>query len=164
MSESSISMHEPSADDSVAADHASSAPAPPPDVESDRSAADASDADVILEIIRRGLAPDADGPARALAGDVCRHLAQLVVPPAATATAAPARAPAGNMPPPIQTPATPSSPVATIVTSLRNLPPEQLLDLAIQRLRAALPADATVPAPTGIQFQLVPVPPIGGTR
>jgi hypothetical protein len=47
---------------------------------------------------------------------------------------------------------------------LRQLPPDQLLDLALQRLRAALPAGATVPPSKGIQFQLVPVTSPPGSR
>jgi hypothetical protein len=47
---------------------------------------------------------------------------------------------------------------------LRQLPPDQLLDLALQRLRGALPAGATVPTPKGIQFQLVPVTPPPASR
>jgi len=47
---------------------------------------------------------------------------------------------------------------------LRQLPPDQLLDLALQRLRAALPAGATVPTPKAIQFQLVPITPPPGSR
>ena len=47
--------------------------------------------------------------------------------------------------------------VATLVASLGKLPPEQLLDLAIARLRAALPAGANVPAPAPLRFQLVPL-------
>lgn len=48
--------------------------------------------------------------------------------------------------------------VASMLTALRGLPPEQLLDVAIARLRAALPAEA-VPTPgRSIKLQLVPVP------
>jgi hypothetical protein len=51
--------------------------------------------------------------------------------------------------------------VAAIVASLRGIPPEQLLDIAIARLRAALPpAAATAQAAAApVRFQLVPVPP-----
>lgn len=55
----------------------------------------------------------------------------------------------------------PTSPLAMAARTLRQLPPDQLLDLALQRLRAALPAGATVSPPKGIQFQLVPVTPPG---
>ncbi|HWU88502.1 MAG TPA: hypothetical protein VN253_14550 [Kofleriaceae bacterium] len=49
------------------------------------------------------------------------------------------------------------SAVATLVASLGKLPPEQLLDLAISRLRAALPPGANVPATAPLRFQLVPL-------
>jgi hypothetical protein len=56
-----------------------------------------------------------------------------------------------------------TSPIAMAARALRQMPPDQLLDLALTRLRAALPQDATVPTPKGVQFQLVPVtPPPGG--
>jgi hypothetical protein len=47
---------------------------------------------------------------------------------------------------------------------LRNLPREQVSDMAIQRLRAALPKGTTITEPKGIQFPLVPVPPPGDKR
>lgn len=49
--------------------------------------------------------------------------------------------------------------VATLVASLGKLPPEQLLDLAIARLRAALPQGVSVPAPSAppLRFQIVPI-------
>jgi hypothetical protein len=49
--------------------------------------------------------------------------------------------------------------VATLVASLGKLPPEQLLDLAIARLRAALPPGVSVPSPSTppLRFQIVPI-------
>jgi hypothetical protein len=58
----------------------------------------------------------------------------------------------------------PASPIAAAARALRQLPPEQLLELALQRLRAALPAGATVQTPKGIQFPLVPVAPLSGPQ
>jgi hypothetical protein len=37
------------------------------------------------------------------------------------------------------------------------MPAEQLLDLAIARLRAALPPDSTAPATSPVRFQLIPI-------
>jgi hypothetical protein len=54
--------------------------------------------------------------------------------------------------------------VATLVASLGKLPPEQLLDLAIARLRAALPPGTTVPAPTPLRFQLIPLHHLGRSK
>jgi hypothetical protein len=73
---------------------------------------------------------------------------------ASASTAAPrAAAPAGPAAAPLIDPAT----VATVVASLGKLPPEQLLDLAIARLRAALPAGTAVQAPSPLRFQLIPL-------
>jgi hypothetical protein len=59
---------------------------------------------------------------------------------------------------PAAPPPMPTMPLATAARALRQLPPDQLLDLVLQRLRGALPAGTTVPTPRGIQFQLVPIP------
>ena len=75
--------------------------------------------------------------------------------PSSGATRAPSSAPTAA-----QAPAPPIDPaaVATLVASLGKLPPEQLLDLAIARLRAALPPGVSVPAPaTPLRFQIVPI-------
>jgi hypothetical protein len=58
------------------------------------------------------------------------------------------------------TPALPSptTPIAMAASVLRNMPPDQLMDLLLQRLRGALPPGVAVPTPRGIQFQLIPVP------
>jgi hypothetical protein len=96
--------------------------------------------------------------------------------PAPSTEPAPAQSPASSVPPsspssfdPTAIAAIVHSPssfdptaIAAIVHSLRGLPPEQLLDLAITRLRAALPPErlTTPMAPsTPLRFQLVPVPP-----
>jgi hypothetical protein len=126
--------------------------------------------EALLEIIRRGLSPDADPVARANALDVCGRIVQAFGPPAPApplnlAPVAPI-APVPTMPPPFVVPhafplPAPTSPFAAAVGALRNMPPEQLFDLAIQRLRAALPQGAAVSEAKGIQFQLVPVIPPG---
>lgn len=127
----------------------------------------APETEALLEIIRRGLAPDADPTARANALDVCGRIVQAFSPPAPAppVNLAPV-SPAPTMPPPFAMPQgfaapAPASPLAAAVGMLRNLPPEQVFDLAIQRLRAALPQGTTIPEPKGIQLQLVPVIPAG---
>jgi hypothetical protein len=88
--------------------------------------------------------------------------------PPSEATGAPSSAPsAGHVAPPVQMPAPGIDPaaVATLVASLGKLPPEQLLDLAIARLRAALPAGVSVPAPsTPLRFQIVPIHHLGNPK
>jgi len=110
----------------------------------------------LLELIAHGLAPGADDATREAARDLWARFAQTMatapVPPATPAMpAVPVMAP---MP-------VPTSPLTMAARALRQLPPDQLLDLVLQRLRGALPAGATVPVPKGIQFQLVPVTPPG---
>jgi hypothetical protein len=134
-------------------------------------ASSAPEMEAVLEIIRRGLAPDADAAARANALEVCGRIVQAFGPPVAAPPVAvtpvpsiasiPATSPPFTMPQGFA-PAAPASPLAAAVGMLRNLPPEQLFDLAIQRLRAALPQGATIAEPKGIQFQLVPGGPSGG--
>ena len=52
--------------------------------------------------------------------------------------------------------------IASIVGALRGVPPDQLLDLAITKLRAALPAGTVVPQAQPLKFHLVPVANPGG--
>jgi hypothetical protein len=58
---------------------------------------------------------------------------------------------------------TPSpSAIAAAVGALRGVPPDQLLDLAILKLRAALPSGVEVPAAQPLRFHIVNVPNLGG--
>ena len=133
----------------------------------------------LVELIGCGLAPEADESTRTAARELWARFAQAIAtaaPPMPTAQVAsptpmplptPVTLPALVMPlapavPPLATIPTvplPTSPIAMAARALRQLPPDQLLDLVLQRLRAALPAGTTVPTPKGIQFQLVPVSP-----
>lgn len=141
----------------------------------------------LLEIVEHGLAPDADESTRGAARDLWARFGQLLtaapVMPAAMPTApmmpaapmmptapmtpgAPVMPAAPVMPtapvmsaaPVMPTPPIPTTPIAMAARTLRQLPPDQLLELVLQRLRAAVPAGVTVPTPKGIQFQLVPIP------
>jgi hypothetical protein len=112
------------------------------------SASAPPEAPAVLEILLRGLAPDADESARTAARELC---AQAPVP---------SRLPAPTVPMALP----PPSPIAMAAHALRQLPPDQLLELLLQRLRAALPTGASVAAPRGIQFQLVPMTPPPGSR
>ena len=112
----------------------------------------------ILETIDRGLAGDADDATRAAARDLWTRLAPALaaVPSTAGAPAMPAAPALG--PPIMPSLPSPASPLVMAAHALKQLSPDQLLDMVLGRLRAALPAGATVPTPRGIQFQLVPVP------
>ena len=96
----------------------------------------------LIEAIRIAIARDAPAETRAAGIDACRMiLAALGATPGEPmlATAAP----------------TPS-PIAAIVAGLRGVPPDQLLDLAIAKLRSIVPAEPT-PAPTGFKYLRVPL-------
>lgn len=53
--------------------------------------------------------------------------------------------------------------VAAIISAFRGMDPERLLDLAIARLRAALPADSATPAVAPVRFQILPIGPLAKT-
>jgi hypothetical protein len=135
-----------------------------------QAAAPAVDLRALVDLIRLGLAPAVDEATRARASAVWTELAAtlaqapLGASSAASMPAAPS-APAAPMPAaPMPAVPPPSTPIALAARALRNMSPEQLLDLALQRLRAALPPGTTVANPRGIQFALVPVPEPSGKR
>ena len=103
----------------------------------------------LLEDIRIALAPDAPVEARAAAVAACQTIIAKLQPN----TAEPS--PAERSPTPSQ--------IAGMVAALRGVPSEQLLDLAISKLRAALPAGTSAPQPSPLKFHIVPIPaPRGG--
>ena len=104
---------------------------------------------LVTDAIRRGLDPAADGQARAAAVAACRTVLASLGEPAAP--------PVPLAPPP------PATPIAAVVETLRKLSPDQLFDLAIQRLRAALPPDANLASPE-TRFQLIQIPLPGAGR
>lgn len=99
----------------------------------------------LLEAIRAALAADASPEARTAGATACRTILTAL------------DATAGE--PMTAAVAAPPTPIAQIVGALRGVPADQLLDLAIAKLRAALPADATVAPVQPIKFQIVPVGP-----
>jgi hypothetical protein len=102
--------------------------------------------DDLIDAIRAASAPDATPEARAAGAAACRSMLAALGEPA--------------------TPAVPTQPVPSIastVAMLRGVPPDQLLDLAIDRLRAALPAGVEVPPAPPLKFHLIQLPRIGGS-
>ena len=100
--------------------------------------------EAVIESIRAAIARDATPKVRDAGIAACRAvLAALEAAPGATMVAATVAAP---------------NPIAQIVGALRGVPPEQLLDLAIMKLRAALPEGTEAPAVVPLKFQLLPVP------
>lgn len=134
-------------------------------------------AHALLEMIGRGLAPDADESVRAQARELWVRALSMLAPamfPLAGGAASGGPLP-GALPSPSTPPATgamptspgaavpsaplPTSPIALAAQAIKQMTPDQLIDTLIQRVRAALPAGTTVATPRGIQFQFVPVPP-----
>jgi hypothetical protein len=100
----------------------------------------------VIEAIRAAMAPDATSEAKTAGIAACRAILGAL-------EAAPGQ-------PLIAASPTPASPIAAFVGSLRGVPVEQLLDLAIARLRGALPADGEpIAKPRGFHFDRVPIPP-----
>src|SRR5438067_1750597 len=57
------------------------------------------------------------------------------------------------------TPPTPPAPhIAALVAALRGMPMEQVLDLAIARLRTALPAGMDVAPVASLKLPIIPIP------
>jgi hypothetical protein len=133
----------------------------------------------LLDAIAQGLAPGADESTRDAARELWARLAHVLqaAPPAAPAM--PALPPPPVVPPMPVVPPTPTGPVmpsnalapqsanlpiTTAVRALRQMPADQVLELLLARLRAALPPGGTMPTPKGIQFQLVSAPPPTAAR
>lgn len=99
--------------------------------------------DELIESIRMAVAAESSPEARAAGANACRTIL--------TALEAVAGQPMGL---PVSTP----SPVAAAVAMLRGVPPDQLLDLAIARLRAALPAGVDAPSVEPLKFHIITLP------
>ena len=97
----------------------------------------------LIESIRIAVAADASDEHRAAGLHACRTIAAALEPTPSQALTASAQ---------VTTP-----PLAQMLAVLQGVPPEQLLDLAIARLRAALPTESPALAVTPLRFHLVPV-------
>ena len=102
--------------------------------------------DSLLDAIRAGVASDATDDARSAAAAACRTILSALEAQAGEPLATPTAAAPDAMT------------IATAIGALRNVPPEQLLDLAIARLRAALPPETAVPAVQPVKFHVVTLP------
>lgn len=98
--------------------------------------------DELLDTIRHALAPDAAPETRAAGAQACRAVLAALEPQPAPAAAPPGAA---------------ALPIAELATAIRTIPLDQLLDLAITKLRGALPAGADAPTVKPLDFRLVPV-------
>lgn len=104
--------------------------------------------ETLIESIRAAIATDASDEARATGAQACRTiLAALETKPGEAMIAAPPTSGAA-----------PATQIASVLGALRGLPAEQLLDLAITRLRAALPNGSETPSAAPLKFHIVQAP------
>lgn len=98
----------------------------------------------LIHSVREAVAPDATGETRRAGAQACRTLlAALDTKPGEALITAPVQ---------------PANGVQAIVSLLRSAPPDQLLDLAIAKLRTLVPA-AEQPAVRAFPIRIVPVKP-----
>src|SRR4051812_13643079 len=109
--------------------------------------------DTLLDAIRAAVAADATDATKAAGATACRTILTALEAKAGEPLAAAV---------PVQLPD--ANPIATAVSMLRGVPPDQLLDLAIARLRAALPAGEAMPSVPPMKFHIVSVPPTVGRQ
>lgn len=103
--------------------------------------------ETLLEAIRAAIATDASAQTRAAGAHACRTiLTALETKPGETM---PVTAPVGD---------SPTTQIAQMLGTLGGVPAEQLLDLAIARLRAALPAGVDAPRVAPVKFHVVQLP------
>jgi hypothetical protein len=109
----------------------------------------------LLEAIRAATASDATDDIKAAGATACRALLAALEAktgePLAAAPPNPPAAPALIAPSSID-----ATQVQTAIRALGSMQPEQLLDLAIARLRAALPQGAEVAPTQPVKFHLIP--------
>jgi hypothetical protein len=101
----------------------------------------------LIESIRIAITAEASDEARVAGIVACRTILAQLEPPASQPTTPPIA--------PFD-----ASQIASAVATLRGVPAEQLLDLAIARLRAALPAGTEVPTVQPLKFQMIAVDPL----
>jgi hypothetical protein len=105
--------------------------------------------DQLLETIRAATAPGASDEARAVGAQACRTIL--------AALEAKAGEPLAHKPPP-------ATPLQAVVAALSNTPPEQLLDLAITKLKAALPTGTELRPVQRLNLPLLPVHALRGGK
>lgn len=102
----------------------------------------------LIEAIRNAVAQDASDEARATGALACRTiLAALEAKPGDELVIEKPPAPGASQPA-----------IGEMVSALRGLPVDQLLDLAIARMRAALPSGTQAPRVEPVKFRIVQLP------
>jgi hypothetical protein len=104
--------------------------------------------ETLIDAIRAAVAPGASAEARAAGAQACRTILAALEAKPGEPLAAP-------------TPAA-TTPVQAIVGALRTMPLDQLLDLTIAKLTAALPAGTEVPKVASLRVPIVSVNHLGG--
>lgn len=99
-----------------------------------------------LAAITGAFANDASPESRSAGVAACRAILAMLDP----TPIAPEQVPA-----PVPLPPDPN--IAALVSAIRGLPIDQLLDLAIVRLKAVLPVGAAVPEIQRLQFPILPI-------
>lgn len=110
---------------------------------------DNNNTDALVEAIRAALADGATVEIRAAGATAC----QMVL---AALSAKPGEPLADTPPDP--------TPLQSAVAALRNVPPEQLLDLAIAKLKTALPPGTEVQPVPRFKIPLLPISGLRGPR
>jgi hypothetical protein len=100
------------------------------------------DVETIIVTVRSAFAPDATVETKAAGAQACRAILSALEPPVQP-----------NAPVQLNAAA-----VVQAVTALRGVPAEQLFDLAIAKLRGALPADTQVEPVRSFKFRRVQFP------
>lgn len=102
--------------------------------------------ETLLESIRAAIDPDASEQARAAGAHACRTILTAL------------EAKPGEPMPASASDASPATQIAQMLGALKGVPAEQLLDLAITRLRAALPTGTDAPRVAPVKFHVVQLP------
>ncbi len=106
--------------------------------------------DQLLEAIRAATAPDASTEIKEAGATACRTLLIALEGKEGEPLAAPLPVPVAAAPPDI----------TALVAGLKGVPVDQLLDLAIAKLRSALPAGTQVAPVRAYQVPLIPLGPL----
>jgi hypothetical protein len=106
--------------------------------------------EALIETIRAAVVPEATAEARATGANACRTILSALEATAGQPLAAQVASPPN------------ASQIASAVSALRGVPAEQLLDMAIARLRAALPAGVEVAPAMPLKFHMISPPKFGG--
>jgi hypothetical protein len=108
------------------------------------------DIEATLTTIRAALAPDATPEARAAGAIACRAMLAALE---GSSASVPSTQPVPKLDP---------AAIASAISALRGVPPDQLLDLAIAKLRSALPAGTQAIPTSGFKLPIIAIPPQGG--